>query len=276
VGFKVSDEFARNVAKGMEVDKQRSKAAPFENMLQFMNLKSTSKGKSMNKSESIVNLAKAMVLVQSEIKGAVKDAANPFYKSKYANLESVWEACRLPLTKNGFSVIQTTEGGADGEFLITTLLHSSGEWMEGRYRLTPVKNDPQAVGSALTYARRYSLAAMVGVVQCDDDAESAMDRPTIPVIDRTPNPPQVAPKVQPRPSYDEPVQDSGSFHAIGGVMATLTEGARLEAESAEFNPYHCEGCGTALIRTSKTAKNAGWYCPNFKKQPDVQHSFVRD
>jgi len=124
-------------------------------------------------SESIAKLSEALSKAQGKIKGAAKDTANPFFKSKYADLASVWDACRDQLSTHGLSVIQTTEDSPDGATVVTTLSHSSGEWIRGRLTLKPVKNDPQGVGSAITYARRYALAAIVGVAPEDDDGNVA-------------------------------------------------------------------------------------------------------
>jgi len=130
----------------------------------------------MNKSESINDIAKALCEAQKEIKSAVKGSENPFYKSKYADLGAVWDACKEALTKNGLSVTQTFEPADSGVTIVTTLLHISGQWIEGRLCLKAVKQDPQAYGALCSYGRRYSLAAIVGVVTEDDDAESATDR----------------------------------------------------------------------------------------------------
>lgn len=127
-------------------------------------------------SESIAKLAEALSKAQGKIKGAAKDTANPFFKSKYADLASVWDACREALTENGLCVLQTTEDGIEHVTVITTLSHSSGEWIRGRLTMKPVKNDPQGIGSAITYARRYALAAIVGVAPEDDDGEAASGR----------------------------------------------------------------------------------------------------
>jgi hypothetical protein len=126
-------------------------------------------------SETIKEIAAALAKAQGEIRGAVKDSTNPHFKSKYADLASVWDACRTALSKNGLAVFQTTETTADGIFLVTTLAHSSGEWMRGTFPVQPVQNTPQGLGSALTYARRYSLAAMVGVAPEDDDGNAASE-----------------------------------------------------------------------------------------------------
>ena len=123
----------------------------------------------MNKSESIKELATALAKAQAEIKGAVKDAHNPHFDYNYANLNSVWEAVRGSLTKNGLSIVQVPTETEKGLTLVTTLFHNSGEWISGEMAIKPTVANPQGIGSALSYARRYSLAAMVGVAQADDD-----------------------------------------------------------------------------------------------------------
>lgn len=128
----------------------------------------------LKQSEQIANLAAALSQAQSEIEGAVKDSKNPFFKSNYADLSSIMEAVRFPLSKNGLSVTQLTTI-LDGQFcIVTRLMHKSGEWLEGVFPVTPAKqNDPQSVGSAMTYARRYALAAALSVPQLDDDGNLA-------------------------------------------------------------------------------------------------------
>lgn len=128
------------------------------------------------RSESIAELTKALCRVQSELKGAIKDSTNPFYKQTYADLASVWDACREALGKNGLAVIQTTEAIEHGVIVETLLSHISGEWISGRLQMKPQKEDPQGIGSAITYARRYALAAIVGVCPADDDAEKTTER----------------------------------------------------------------------------------------------------
>lgn len=128
-------------------------------------------------SESIAALAKALSAAQGEIKGALKDSLNPHFRSKYADLSSVWEVARPVLAKNGLSVIQTTRLDGERVVLVTTLAHQTGEWMRGEYPLEPVKRDPQGYGSAMTYARRYTLAAALGIAQVDDDANEASGKP---------------------------------------------------------------------------------------------------
>ncbi len=133
----------------------------------------------MNKSESISDLAAALSKAQGQIKGAVKDSANPFFKSKYADLSSVWEACRDALSSNELSIVQSPETAQNGITIETMLCHSSGQWITSSYVMPVSKVDAQAVGSAITYARRYALAAMVGVAPEDDDGNSAAKAPPI-------------------------------------------------------------------------------------------------
>lgn len=126
------------------------------------------------KSETLGALIPALVQVQAALIPVKRESENPFFKSKYADLEQVWDAIREPLTANGFAVSQpltVLEGGQTG--LITLLLHDSGEWISSVMPLLLVKEDPQAQGSAITYARRYALCALVGVVQGDDDGNAA-------------------------------------------------------------------------------------------------------
>lgn len=124
-------------------------------------------------SESIALLTKAVVKVQSQLTGVSKDATNPFFNSKYATLDACWDVIRPLLAENGLAIIQTTEMVENGAVLVTRLCHESGEWVRGDYPLNPVKNDPQGLGSSTTYARRYSLQAIIGLTPADDDGNAA-------------------------------------------------------------------------------------------------------
>jgi len=128
-------------------------------------------------SESIGLIAKALAEAQKEMDGAVKSATNPFYKSKYTDLNSVREACIPALNKHGISVLQPTITIDGKPFVETILLHSSGEYIGGQTEIICAKiNDPQAHGSGVSYARRYGLNALVCLGSEDDDGESAMSR----------------------------------------------------------------------------------------------------
>lgn len=130
----------------------------------------------MNTSNSIGALAKALAAAQGKLKGAVKDANNPFFKSKYADLSSVWDACRAALSENGIAVIQAPKTVDATVTVETLLLHESGEWASESLSATAKDDSPQSIGSTVTYLRRYGLASMVGVAPEDDDAESAQPR----------------------------------------------------------------------------------------------------
>lgn len=127
----------------------------------------------LRRSDSLGNLAGALALAQGEISNAQRDSKNPFFKSKYASLASTWEACRTPLAKNGLAVLQPVTTRGRSVIVTTLLVHASGEWIEERLILTSKEDTPQALGSVITYGRRYGLGGMVGVAPADDDGEAA-------------------------------------------------------------------------------------------------------
>ena len=134
----------------------------------------------MNSSPSVKELATALAIVQGQLTFAKKDSKNPFFKSNYADLESVWEACRSLLSDNGLAIMQFPGDYVDGNMTLTTVMtHSSGEWVAQNMSLPVSKPDAQGAGSAITYMRRYALAAIVGVVQADDDGNSASIKATV-------------------------------------------------------------------------------------------------
>lgn len=190
----------------------------------------------MTTSESINEIAAALSKAQAKIKGALKDSNNPFFKSKYADLSSVWDACREPLTSNGLSVVQFPRTRFEGTpepyewvsktgekrygvrvpcvvGLLTRMMHTSGQWVEDEVCTMLPTADPQAVGSAISYLRRYSLQSVAGVVAEDDDAESALT--------------QMAPVGQPRPA---PVAAPKDFvkEAQDGVKRGFDRGAKAQ------------------------------------------------
>lgn len=152
-------------------------------------------------SPDLGELAKALAAAQAEIVTARKGATNPHFGNTYADLADIWNACRPALTKHGLSVIQVPDTDGERVVLTTTLLHTSGQWIRGVYPVRPVKNDPQSYGSALTYARRYGLAAMVGVVADDDDDGQRASTPSR----QQPGPGYY--DQQPRQGYAPPPQD---------------------------------------------------------------------
>lgn len=128
-------------------------------------------------SQEIGSLAGALAKAQGEMNAAPKTAKNPFFKSRYSDLSTVWSSIRKPLAKNNLAIVQSVFCDEGQMVLTTRLVHSSGQWAVSHYPVVPQKRDPQGYGSALTYARRYALSAMVGVVcEEDDDGEAAMSR----------------------------------------------------------------------------------------------------
>jgi len=142
----------------------------------------------MRSSDTLTKISPALVKAINAIEGVKKGADNPFFKSKYANLESVIEAAHDALSANGLAVMQGP-GPMDGNCitLTTRLVHESGEWIETDFSLPAGKMDPQAAGSAITYARRYSLMAMLNMPAVDDDGEASMPRSTKPGEPKNPN-----------------------------------------------------------------------------------------
>lgn len=128
----------------------------------------------MRHSEQLNDLAKALSAAQGAMENASKGKVNPHFKSKYADLGSIWDAIREPLAKHGLSVVQLPFTDEAGQIRVSTLLmHSSGQWIEASYALPPTKGDAQGFGSAITYMKRYALTGM-GVAPEDDDGEAAV------------------------------------------------------------------------------------------------------
>lgn len=129
------------------------------------------------RSEHINELATALAKAQGEYKVAGKNKSNPFFKSTYADLESVIEASRPALSKYGLSVVQNIIDCEEGQKILhTILLHNSGQYIESRVRIVPAKNDVQSISSTVTYAKRMAYASLCGVVTGDedDDGEEAV------------------------------------------------------------------------------------------------------
>jgi len=118
-------------------------------------------------------IATALCKAQGVMRGAKKDKDNPFFKSRFADLSSVFEAIRGPFFDNGLSITQTMDVIADGKQIICTrIMHSSGEFIDSKM-LLPVETNPQKLGSAITYFRRYTLMAIAGIPAEDDDGNAA-------------------------------------------------------------------------------------------------------
>ena len=125
----------------------------------------------MNHSDSISKLSTALVAFHSKMGKVSKDSVNPYFNSKYASLSTILTAVTPVLTEAGLSIVQMPTGENE---LQTTLIHSSGEWISSTMKLAPIKADPQAQGSAITYARRYAVGAILSLnIDEDEDANAA-------------------------------------------------------------------------------------------------------
>lgn len=129
----------------------------------------------MNKSESIKEIAAALVGFNSEVSKIAKDASNPFFKNNYATLDNIIDEVRPILTKHGLNIMQFPSSDGQTVSVTTYLLHTSGEFLESEpLSMKPVKSDPQGVGSCISYARRYSLQAFLSLnTGSDDDGNNA-------------------------------------------------------------------------------------------------------
>jgi len=195
----------------------------------------------LSQSPELDQLATALAIAQGSIQGAVKDRTNPAFKSSYADLASVWDACRTALSANGLSVSQHPGRLEDGSATVTTiLLHKSGQHISSVCAALPRDQSPAAVGSVVTYLRRYALAAAVGVAPEDDDGQAASHA--------TPNP-------QPQRA---PAQAQRVAEALGGRVESVE---RISPTPSGIDPS-CPTCSGSMWdnREKKTNPKA----PDFK------------
>jgi len=136
----------------------------------------------MKHSDSLANIAPALVKAQAEIKNSLQTTDNPFYKSTYAPLDVVIDDVRPVLNKHGIAIMQDVASSGDDVIISTMLLHVSGEWIQqDGMRLPMEKITPQGAGSAVTYGRRYTLPMMTGTAtEKDDDGNAAEKKSTSP------------------------------------------------------------------------------------------------
>lgn len=142
----------------------------------------------MNQTEDIKDLVAALAKAQGKMEPAKFNKVNPHFKNRYADFTSCMDACRVPLSENGLSIMQYCETINEKLTLVTMLAHTSGQWIKSHFPLNPAKMDSQSIGSAMTYAKRYSLSAMLGIVsdeEEDDDGEAAHGRDSRPMAIRS-------------------------------------------------------------------------------------------
>jgi len=161
-------------------------------------------------SPSVSELAKALAAAQGEFAPVEKNSDNPFFKSRYADLAAVVKAASPITARHGLAVTQIPGTSADGRTTLrTTLMHESGEWVTSVMTLYLAKPDPQSQGSALTYARRYAYAAILGIVTEEDDDGNAATAHANREEGRAPAPPRPAPRPTPRSAPPEWADGAG-------------------------------------------------------------------
>jgi len=162
----------------------------------------------MQTSDQTDKIIPAFIKAEHAAGSAKKTATNPHFKSKYADLEAVVDACMDALKTNELAIWQSVS--EDGQRMITRLYHSSGQWMEGYTPLIIAKNDMQGLGSASTYARRYGLMAALGIAPEDDDDGNAASKSAPQAQTK-----QAAPKAAEEPAHVKDAKDIlAKAHAI--------------------------------------------------------------
>ena len=175
----------------------------------------------MNHSESIAKLAAALMVFQSEVKDPARDGENPHFRSKYVQIDGLLAAVRPILSQHGLSVIQSTGGDGQNVTITTMILHTSGEWLEtDPLTLKAQQATPQGAGSAITYGRRYSLSAALGVAWDDDDDGNAASTP--PKTEKPKSAPKAKAKEEPKAKEEQkaPRKDD-SLRAIAAAAKEI-------------------------------------------------------
>ena len=213
----------------------------------------------MKHSESIALLAGALAKAQLQIEPASKNATNPHFRSHYADLASIWDACRGPLNTNGLSIVQFPCDGEVGRIgLCTMIVHSSGEWMSETITVKALKEDPQFLGGVLTYLRRYSLAAVVGVTATEDDDGNAASTPANARVSAPAPRPYIPPPVSP-PAVNAPAPIKSVSQPVSQPVAkpvqTATAGTSAVQAIVEF--YKVDQ-GTGKNGRAYTKHRIGW------------------
>jgi hypothetical protein len=181
-------------------------------------------------SATIAKIAAALSKAQGALRPAIKDASNPHFKSRYADLASTWDACREALSSHGLSVLQPASASGRNVTVTTMLAHESGEWLACDLTLTAQQDTPQAVGSAVSYGRRYGLQSMVGIAAEDDDGNAASGKGD----QRSPSKPTSGP---PAAEYRREVErligqisDPSKAHRAGEKLASIGDDVRALAD----------------------------------------------
>ena len=213
----------------------------------------------MKHSESIAALAAALAKAQLQIEPASKNATNPHFRSHYADLASIWDACRGPLGANGLSIVQFPCDGEVGRIgLCTMIVHSSGEWMSETITVKALKEDPQFLGGVLTYLRRYSLAAVVGVTATEDDDGNAASTPANARVSAPAPRPYIPPPVS-MPAVNAPAPSKPVSQPVSQPVAKPVQTATAGTSAVQaIVEYYKVDQGTGKNGRAYTKHRIGW------------------
>ena len=196
----------------------------------------------MKTTEQVHEIAAALATAQGNMGAAVKDSANPHFKSRYADLASVVDATRPHLSAVGIAIVQLPSINADSVEVVTALVHKSGQVIATTLAARSKDLSPQAIGSAITYLRRYGLMAVAGIAPDDDDGEAAMGR-------FQPAPPRQEVR-QPDPRPEEPAPDLAPMILAHckkiGVSISDARAKQVAAKLLESSRNDVHGCIYAL------------------------------
>lgn len=211
----------------------------------------------MKHSESIAALAGALAKAQLQIEPASKNATNPHFRSHYADLASIWDACRGPLGANGLSIVQFPCDGEVGRIgLCTMIVHSSGEWMSETITIKALKEDPQFLGGVLTYLRRYSLAAVVGVTATEDDDGNAASTPANSRVSAPAPRPYIPPPVSP-PAVNAPAPSKPVSQPVSQPVAKPVQTANNVIDKVALQMTPDKNSVQAIVEFYKVDEGMG-------------------
>lgn len=217
---------------------------------------------------SNVELFTALSKAQGEIQEAIKDRENPHLKSSYADLASIWRACREPLSKNGLSVIQIPVAKGMNAGCITQLSHISGQWVRGKLVMISKSPAPQDIGSVTTYAKKYSLAAFVGVAAAEDDTDDDGEAGQNGYYGRDKNAGGKAADGKDTPLCEGCQKPIDRFTSSDGQIFTIPE--VLSASSRDWDGHlFCGDCQVAKRKRRNEARRAAQAPPAPAAQPPL-------
>lgn len=200
------------------------------------------------------SIAAALAAAQSEMGRAIKDSNNPHFRSKYADLGNVMDACLPALNRHGISVIQPAGEDEHGRFVATVLLHTSGDKLECKVPLIVQKNDMQGYGSAVTYARRYGLMCMAGIAPDDDDGNAAAK--AAPRYQEKPAKPAPRDPAEIADSIIKAINKCGTSDAIKDLFGPDTKASEAWDWLAMDAPEHSQRVNTAKAEREAELREA--------------------